>query len=600
MKKVLGLILAGFLYASVYASITIPRSTDSWCVGSDGYEVCVDSSGNLIATTDDNQDLGTSTYEWQDGYFDGTIYADAISLTGSITQTGGLNITGDSDLDGALTVNESSADVNTRIEGNGDANLFFVDAGTDRVGIGTATPAVLFDVDGVINATQMTINEAGADLDSRIEGDTDANLLYTDAGNDRVGVGTGTPATLLDVDGVLSATSFIMNEVGGDLDSRIEGDTDANLFYTNAGDDRVGIGTNAPATLLDVDGVFSSTSFIINEVGADLDSRIEGDTDANLFYTDGGNDRVGLGTATPATKLDVQGNITANAADPAVILDGSTASDTDFWIGLTADEGGDDNDLFQIGDGTTAGSNVHLTITTDGDVGLGQVTPSAKIDAVESLAAATGNEIAYELNYTTNKASSGNDTGLFIGMTNTASPGTSLPLDIQVDAGTVFSVNEAGNTTVAGTLGVTSTSTLAATDIVGTTTIQGAVTVNESGADVDFRVEGDTNANMLVVDAGDDTVSIGGGTGVKEILTATAALDFPSITTLIDADLTIAVTGAAVGDACHLGLPAAPEGNIAFNCFVSATDTVTVRAHNYTAGSLDPASATYRVVTFGY
>jgi len=600
MKKVLGLILAGFLYASVYASITIPRSTDSWCVGSDGYEVCVDSSGNLIATTDDNQDLGTSTYEWQDGYFDGTIYADAISLTGSITQTGGLNITGDSDLDGALTVNESSADVNTRIEGNGDANLFFVDAGTDRVGIGTATPAVLFDVDGVINATQMTINEAGADLDSRIEGDTDANLLYTDAGNDRVGVGTGTPATLLDVDGVLSATSFIMNEVGGDLDSRIEGDTDANLFYTNAGDDRVGIGTNAPATLLDVDGVFSSTSFIINEVGADLDSRIEGDTDANLFYTDGGNDRVGLGTATPATKLDVQGNITANAADPAVILDGSTASDTDFWIGLTADEGGDDNDLFQIGDGTTAGSNVHLTITTDGDVGLGQVTPSAKIDAVESLAAATGNEIAYELNYTTNKASSGNDTGLFIGMTNTASPGTSLPLDIQVDAGTVFSVNEAGNTTVAGTLGVTSTSTLAATDIVGTTTIQGAVTVNESGADVDFRVEGDTNANMLVVDAGDDTVSIGGGTGVKEILTATAALDFPSITTLIDADLTIAVTGAAVGDACHLGLPAAPTGNIAFNCFVSATDTVTVRAHNYTAGSLDPASATYRVVTFGY
>ena len=45
------------------------------------------------------------------------------------------------------------------------------------------------------------VNTCGADSDTRFEGDTDAALLFLDAGNNRVGIGTSTPATLLDVDG---------------------------------------------------------------------------------------------------------------------------------------------------------------------------------------------------------------------------------------------------------------------------------------------------------------------------------------------------------------------------------------------------------------
>ena len=37
----------------------------------------------------------------------------------------------------------------------------------------------------------------------------------------------------------------------------------------------------------------------------------------------------------------------------------------------------------------------------------------------------------------------------------------------------------------------------------------GAITINESGADVDFRVESNSNANMLLVDGGNNAVSIG-------------------------------------------------------------------------------------------
>lgn len=48
---------------------------------------------------------------------------------------------------------------------------------------------------------QLLANPGGADADSSIQGDTDTALLYIDAGNDRVGISTSTPAALLDVAG---------------------------------------------------------------------------------------------------------------------------------------------------------------------------------------------------------------------------------------------------------------------------------------------------------------------------------------------------------------------------------------------------------------
>ena len=55
--------------------------------------------------------------------------------------------------------------------------------------------------------------------------------------------------------------------------------------------------------------IIGTTNLVINEIGAVFNVRIEGDTDANLFYTDATNSRVGIGTISPAEKLDVVGNI---------------------------------------------------------------------------------------------------------------------------------------------------------------------------------------------------------------------------------------------------------------------------------------------------
>lgn len=94
----------------------------------------------------------------------------------------------------------------------------------------------------------------------------------------------------------------------------------------------------------------------------------------------------------------------------------------------------------------------------------------------------------------------------------------------------------------------------------------------------------------------DNGFIVGAGATVTELSAATASLNFGSIATLEQADLTITVAGAAVGDYVTLALPAAPTAGIVFNAFVSAANTVTVRATNITAGAVDPAAGTYGVL----
>lgn len=83
---------------------------------------------------------------------------------------------------------------------------------------------------------------------------------------------------------------------------------------------------------------------------------------------------------------------------------------------------------------------------------------------------------------------------------------------------------------------------------------------------------------------------------VNHGLTGSATLNFPSTTTLLSADLTISVTGAADGDVVSLGVPnAAVNANTCYTAWVSAANTVTVRFNNYSSGTVDPASATFKV-----
>lgn len=79
---------------------------------------------------------------------------------------------------------------------------------------------------------------------------------------------------------------------------------------------------------------------IINETGASVDVRIEGDTDANLLVTDGSADKVGIGTATPQEKLDVNGTAQATAFQvPNYILSPQLYDIGTKTVGFTFDLG---------------------------------------------------------------------------------------------------------------------------------------------------------------------------------------------------------------------------------------------------------------------
>lgn len=75
-------------------------------------------------------------------------------------------------------------------------------------------------------------------------------------------------------------------------------------------------------------------------------------------------------------------------------------------------------------------------------------------------------------------------------------------------------------------------------------------------------------------------------------LGATETFDFANSTIVCEDSTGVTVTGAAVGDACDVGIPAAP-GNGSFTCYVSAANTV--KGHFCPSGTAtNPASGSYR------
>lgn len=74
-----------------------------------------------------------------------------------------------------------------------------------------------------------------------------------------------------------------------------------------------------------------------------------------------------------------------------------------------------------------------------------------------------------------------------------------------------------------------------------------------------------------------------------------AGVDHPSMLTLAQSDVSVPVGGAKVNDIVNLGLPAAPTAGIVYQAFVSAANTVKIRATNTSGGTIDPAAATFRI-----
>jgi hypothetical protein len=136
---------------------------------------------------------------------------------------------------------------------------------------------------------QVVFNDAGADVDFRVEGDTDANLLFVDASADKVGIGTSSPAEKLSLNG-----NFVMNNGGGGGGSDI-------LTITNA--------SGSPL----INATSNATALTFGTGGSE---RVRIDSSGNLII---GKTTASIGTVGIYNGADGLVQITRDGAEPLIV-----------------------------------------------------------------------------------------------------------------------------------------------------------------------------------------------------------------------------------------------------------------------------------------
>lgn len=81
----------------------------------------------------------------------------------------------------------------------------------------------------------------------------------------------------------------------------------------------------------------------------------------------------------------------------------------------------------------------------------------------------------------------------------------------------------------------------------------------------------------------------------KRGFNVTATIDFGSAAAQGQSSATVTIAGVRSGDAVHV-TPTADVSGIVFTGVVTAADTVTVYAKNYSAAGIDPASQVFRII----
>ena len=129
----------------------------------------------------------------------------------------------------------------------------------------------------------------------------------------------------IEIGGTSGAFIDLKNPASDDYDGRIITTGTSLNLTTNAGVGAINLqhegatklsttstGINVTGTVTS-DGASLDGAVVINESGANVDFRIESDTNANAFFLEGSNGNVGIGTTSPETVLHTQTSAAATA-----------------------------------------------------------------------------------------------------------------------------------------------------------------------------------------------------------------------------------------------------------------------------------------------
>ena len=238
---------------------------------------------------------------------DGTTNLDVVDIDGALTQ------------DGGAVFNEASADVDFRVESNGNANMLFIDGGNDYVSIGAST-----DLTGALNITHGSefglVTSGGYNYQAKFEStDAEAAIVIEDSNSgtdyNRIGVITNDMAFTTNNSERVRITDAGKVGVGTSSPSN-------NLhIFTDAGDEGLTIkstGNTSNAIIFDANrsGAGSSigeiqskwngttVAMIASLTGSDTTNKDDGEIG---FYTSSANN------IAERARIDSSGNVGINA-----------------------------------------------------------------------------------------------------------------------------------------------------------------------------------------------------------------------------------------------------------------------------------------------
>jgi hypothetical protein len=270
--------------------------------------------------------------------------------------------------------NNGASFVTADVDGS-NQNTRMVISSAGNVGIGTASPAYRLDVSGSIGLAGSLFAQTTSNY----------NVLYSKTGGAAIYLGgSGDPANYYD------NTTHNFRNIGGGTN------------YATLNSTGLGIGTTSPSTALHIARAAASapairlqttnstangsiqwansTNSIIAVIGSnynvsDGEGGLEfatGGTTTRMFISSSGN--VGIGTTSPAAKLDIAYSTNPTTATPHIIL---TTGGTAKQAAITAESFAVSGLVFSTGDGTLVDRMTILR--SNGNVGIGTTSPAAKL-----------------------------------------------------------------------------------------------------------------------------------------------------------------------------------------------------------------------------
>lgn len=362
----------------------------------------VDGSGNLRKRTVPDLtgwvQVGNNMYSYKSGN-GGNVGINTNNPTEKLTISGRLDFNGDNTVGGTRfglgydntnnygwlqTWNAKPLYLNPL----GNNIIFNRDGG--NVGIGTTSPATKLHVNGTITGsvltngsidiTGATINKSGGIIEMQNAGGSGVNVRYFGGtanpimmlgSNGYMGIGTNTPTSRLDI-------------TGGDLN--VSGQGRFKGWYTQGTGLAVEAGVSASQGYLMSYDRTSSVYQPLNISGSTINMGVGG---SSAIFIDGTN-KVGIGTTTPSTKLDVNGFLTGQG----MVFDNTAVSYrelafkssgqyrwSNYVIGAeTGSNVGSDWFLSRYSDAGGYLGNALFAKRSNGFVGINNISPSQQLD----------------------------------------------------------------------------------------------------------------------------------------------------------------------------------------------------------------------------